>query len=132
MPARCRSRPPTPSSSPSPDEPNKLLAVNKISVTARAYRPPEIEIYNFEIQNIENAAEAANLTTDIMQNTVKGRLRVSIRLPVNGASGRRSSGDAGRGQCLQSDYDGKGVADLVIVTDKKVQPSDDALCFRSS
>ena len=34
----------------SPDEPNKFLAVNRISVSARSYRPPEYEIYRFEIQ----------------------------------------------------------------------------------
>ena len=32
----------------SPDEMNRFLATNKITVSARSYRPPEIEIYNFE------------------------------------------------------------------------------------
>jgi hypothetical protein len=36
----------------SPDEPSKFLNASNITVTARAYRPPEIEIYNFDIPNI--------------------------------------------------------------------------------
>jgi stage II sporulation protein D len=112
----------------SPDEPNKLLAVNKISVTARAYRPPEIEIYNFEIQNIENSAEAANLTTDIIQNT--GEKAVASIDPVTG-KWRVRVGEAQEtleeANVFKAEMIEKGFADLVIVTDKKVQPSDDAL-----
>src|SRR4051812_39005631 len=40
------------------DEPNRYLATNRVTVSARAYRPPEIENYRFEIQNLPNAAEA--------------------------------------------------------------------------
>jgi stage II sporulation protein D len=112
----------------SPDEPNKLLAVNKISVTARAYRPPEIEIYNFEIQNIETSAEAANLTTDIIQNT--GEKAVASIDPVAG-KWRVRVGEAKEtleeANVFKAEMTEKGFADLVIVTDKKVQPSDDAL-----
>jgi len=112
----------------SPDEPNKLLAVNKISVTARAYRPPEIDIYNFEIQNIENSAEAANLTTDIIQNT--GEKAVASIDPVTG-KWRVRVGEAKEtleeANVFKAEMMEKGFADLVIVTDKKVQPSDDAL-----
>ena len=36
----------------SPEEPGKYLATNRVSVSARAYRPPEVETYRFEIQNI--------------------------------------------------------------------------------
>ena len=112
----------------SPDEPNKLLAVNKISVSARAYRPPEIEIYNFEIQNIENSAEAANLTTDIIQNT--GEKAVAGIDPVTG-KWRVRVGEVKEtleeANVFKAEMIEKGFADLVIVTDKKVQPSDDAL-----
>ncbi len=35
----------------SPDEPNKMLATARVTVSARAYRPPEIENYRIEFQN---------------------------------------------------------------------------------
>jgi stage II sporulation protein D len=114
----------------SPDEPNKLLAVNKISVTARAYRPPEIEIYNFEIQNIETSAEAASLTSDIMQNT--GEKAIASLDPVTG-KWRVRIGEAQEtveeANAFKSSMAEKGFADVVIVADKKVQPSDDALAL---
>ena len=45
-------------------EAGKYLAVNRVSVTARAYRPPEVENYRFEIQNIATAAEADSIAKD--------------------------------------------------------------------
>ncbi len=45
----------------SPDEPQMFLETNRVSVSARAYRPPEIEIYHFEIPNVESQTEAAEL-----------------------------------------------------------------------
>ena len=53
----------------SPDEQNRFLATNKITVSARSYRPPEIEIYNFEIQNLESAETATNLAKEIRETT---------------------------------------------------------------
>jgi len=53
----------------SPDEASRFLATNKITVSARSYRPPEIEIYRFEIPNIETQAEAENLAKEIREAT---------------------------------------------------------------
>ena len=53
----------------SPGEPNKLLATNKIYVTPRAYRPPEIEIYTFRDSEYRTAEEADNLAKDIREAT---------------------------------------------------------------
>lgn len=114
----------------SPDEPNKLLAVNKISVTARAYRPPEIEIYNFEIQNIESSSEAATLSSDIMQST--GERAVASLDPVTNTwrvrvgEAKETIEEADAFKAVMAE---KGFADVVIVTEKKVQPSDDALAL---
>src|SRR2546423_13487862 len=36
----------------SPDEPSKLLATTKVMVSAGAYRPPEIENFRIEFQNL--------------------------------------------------------------------------------
>jgi SPOR domain len=52
-----------------PDEANKFLATASVSVTARAYRTPEIEIYNFEIANLESQAEAESIAKDIREAT---------------------------------------------------------------
>src|SRR5437868_14935630 len=41
----------------SPDEPSKLLATAKVTVSARAYKPPEIENYQIEFQNLPSQAE---------------------------------------------------------------------------
>ena len=45
----------------SPDEMNRFLATNKITVSARSYRPPEVEYFNFQIPNLETADDAAQL-----------------------------------------------------------------------
>ena len=51
----------------SPDEPQIFLETNRVSISARAYRPPEIEIYHFEIPNIESQTEAAGLAKDVRE-----------------------------------------------------------------
>jgi hypothetical protein len=53
----------------SPDEPQKFLATNKISVSARSYRPPEFDVYHFEIPNIATLAEADALAKDAREAT---------------------------------------------------------------
>src|SRR5688572_26137225 len=42
----------------SPEEPQRYLATSRVSVSARAYRPPTFDQYIFEIQNIQTATEA--------------------------------------------------------------------------
>src|SRR5688572_9249386 len=41
-----------------PDEPQRFLGTDRITVSARAYRPPTYDQYIFEIQNIASANEA--------------------------------------------------------------------------
>ncbi|MCC7308815.1 MAG: hypothetical protein IT173_14725, partial [Acidobacteria bacterium] len=53
----------------SPEEASRYLATNRISVSARAYRPPEVENYRFEIQNIETSAEAEDVAKDVRETT---------------------------------------------------------------
>ena len=114
----------------SPNEPNKFLATNKISVTARSYRPPEIEIYNFEIPNIENQAEAESLAKDVREaggektfaiiDTKTNTWRVSV------GNTRETIEEANQ---FKAGLAEKGFADVVIVTGKKSQPSNDALAL---
>ncbi|MCA1624413.1 MAG: SpoIID/LytB domain-containing protein [Acidobacteria bacterium] len=53
----------------SPDEPQKFLSTNKISVSARSYRPPVFEIYYFEIPNIATRPEADDVAKDAREAT---------------------------------------------------------------
>ena len=53
----------------SPDEAGKLLATNKVTVSARAYRPPEIENFRIEFQNLSTQSAASELAKDIREAT---------------------------------------------------------------
>jgi stage II sporulation protein D len=53
----------------SPDEPSRLLATTRVVVSARAYRPPEIENYRIEFQNFPTQAGADELAKDIRDST---------------------------------------------------------------
>lgn len=114
----------------SPDEPNKLLATNKISVAARSYRPPEVEIYNFEIPNIETQTEAESLAKDLREASGE---KAFASLDAKTKTWRVSVGDTKEtieeANQFKAGLAEKGFADVVIVTGKKSQPSDDALAL---
>ena len=61
----------------SPEDPGKYLATNRVSVSARAYRPPEVENYRFEIQNIVTVDEANDIAKEVREATGESAL-VSI------------------------------------------------------
>lgn len=112
----------------SPDEMNRFLATNKITVSARSYRPPEIEIYNFEIQNLESADEAANLAKDIRETTGE---KVSYEIDAATNTWKIRIGEA-RNSIEEADefkaaLAEKGVSDVSVVTDKITRPSDEAV-----
>jgi len=114
----------------SPDEPNRFLATNKITVSARSYRPPEIEIYRFEISNIETQTEAENLAKEIREATSE-KAFASLDLKTN--TWRVTIGDAKETVEEAEEYKlelaGKGFADIAIVTEKRLQPSNDAVAL---
>src|SRR6188474_1622618 len=53
----------------SPDEPGRMLSTARVTVSARAYRPPEIENYRIEFQNLPGQTDAVNLANDIRTAT---------------------------------------------------------------
>lgn len=53
----------------SPDEQPRLLAATRVTVSARTYRPPEIENFRIEFQNIPTQADADELAKDIRAAT---------------------------------------------------------------
>jgi stage II sporulation protein D len=114
----------------SPDEPNKLLATNRVAVSARSYRPPEIEIYRFEIPNIESQIDADNLAKDIREATGE---KTSVSFGTQPNTWRVIVGDTKATIEEANDYKldlgDKGFADVVIATEKKAQPSQDAVAL---
>ncbi len=111
-------------------EANKFLAVNKISVAARAYRPPEIEIYNFEIQNIESQTEAEATAKEVREATNE-KAFVSIDTKTNLWRVRvgESKETIEEANNFKNGLAEKGFEDVVIVIEKKLQPSDEAIAL---
>jgi stage II sporulation protein D len=114
----------------SPDEPLRMLASNRVSVAARSYRPPEVEQYRFEIQNLATAEEANTIAKDIREATEETAL-VSIdpatntwRVWVGSVIETIEEADKFK-QALAE----KGFEDVTMVTEKKVQPSEDAIAL---
>ncbi len=110
------------------DEPNRYLATSRVSVSARAYRPPEIENYRFEIQNLPGAAEADALAKEIREETGETGI-VSIdpatntwKVWIGSIKETPEESDAFKTKLAE-----KGFQDVVVVTEKKVVHSDDAV-----
>lgn len=113
----------------SPDEPNKMLATNKIFVAPRAYRPPEIEFYKFEIPNLESQAVADAIAADIRATgekafTLLGTAPNTWRVIIGDT--KETIEDANQ---YKADLAEKGFDDVVVVTEKRVQPSEDAVAL---
>ncbi|HEX8397990.1 MAG TPA: SpoIID/LytB domain-containing protein [Pyrinomonadaceae bacterium] len=114
----------------SPQEPVKYLAVSKITALARAYRPPEVEVFNFEIAGIQTREEAEQIAKDakeavgentlILPDTTANTWRVRI------GDSRPTPEEAADFKATLSE---KGFDAAQIVTEKKLQPSADALAL---
>ncbi|MEQ1603533.1 MAG: SpoIID/LytB domain-containing protein [Pyrinomonadaceae bacterium] len=111
----------------SPDEPSKLLQATRVTVSARAYRPPEIENYRIEFQNLPSQNDANSMAMEIREATGETAL-TSIDTASNtwkiwvGAV-KESSIDADE---LKAKLAEKGFDDAVVVVEKKTVVSDDA------
>ena len=110
------------------DEPNRFLATNRVSVSARSYRPPEIENYRFEIQNLPTSTAADELAKEIREETGETAL-VSVDVATNtwkvwigSIKETQEQSDAFKSMLAE-----KGFEDVVVVTEKKIVPSEDAL-----
>ncbi|MBK7392504.1 MAG: SpoIID/LytB domain-containing protein [Chloracidobacterium sp.] len=114
----------------SPDEPSRLLASTRVTVSARAYRPPEIENYRVEFQNLPTQADAAALAKDIREAT--GETALASLDPATNlwkvwvGSVKETSVDADelKAKLAEKDFD-----DAVIVTEKKTVVSPDAVAL---
>ncbi len=114
----------------SPDESSKLLATNKVTVAARTYKPPEIEKYRIEFQNLPTQIDAANLAKEIREATGETAL-VSIDTATNTwkvwvGTVKETSEDT---DALKAKLADKGFEDAVTVTEKIVIPSAEAVAL---
>src|SRR5215210_16456 len=114
----------------SPEEQPMYLATNRVAITARAYRPPEIEIYNFELQNIETSEEATNIAKEIREATGE-KTSPSLDSATNTwrvriGDARESIEDADEFKAKLAE---KGFEDVAIVTEIITRPSEDAVAL---
>ncbi|MFN0140418.1 MAG: SpoIID/LytB domain-containing protein [Pyrinomonadaceae bacterium] len=114
----------------SPDEPSRMLATNKVTVAARTYRPPEIEKYRIEFQNLPNQVDAADLAKEIREATGETAL-ASIDTVTNTwrvwvGTVKETSEDV---DALKARLAEKGFEDVVTVTEKIVIPSAEAVAL---
>ncbi|MFZ1701908.1 MAG: SpoIID/LytB domain-containing protein [Pyrinomonadaceae bacterium] len=114
----------------SPDEPSKVLEATRVTVSARAYRPPEVEEYRVEFQDLPSQVEANDLAKDIRQATGESAI-ASLDLASNTwkvwvGSVKESSEDAQElvGKLAEKEFD-----DAVVVVEKKTVASDDAVAL---
>ena len=114
----------------SPDEPNKLLATTRVMVSARAYRPPEVENYRIEFQNLPSQVDANALAKDIRDATSESAL-VSLDTATNTwkvwvGTVKESIVDSDE---LKAKLAERGFEDAVVVTEKKAVNSPEAVAL---
>lgn len=114
----------------SPDEPQRFLGTSRVAVSARSYRPPEVEYFNFEIPNIETADDAAELAKEVREATGE---KVTFDLDVSTNTWRIRIGDAKQSLEEADEFKAalaeKGFDSVEIVTTKLTQPSDEAVAL---
>ncbi|MCY7374698.1 MAG: SpoIID/LytB domain-containing protein [Pyrinomonadaceae bacterium] len=113
----------------SPDEPQKFLAINKVTVSARSYRPPVFDVYYFDLTNIATAPEAENLAKEVREAT---REKTLLRLDDKTNTYRVRIGE--RRETMEEANEFKAeLSDqgfpTEIVTERIIQPSTDAVAL---
>lgn len=114
----------------SPQEPVKYLAVSRITALARAYRPPEVEVFNFEIAGVQSREEADQIAKDareaVGENTLVLPDSTANTWRIRIGDSRPTPEEAADFKATLSE---KGFDAAQIVTEKKLQPSADALAL---
>nr|MBA3601350.1 SpoIID/LytB domain-containing protein [Acidobacteriota bacterium] len=113
----------------SPDEPQRFLATTKVSVSARVYRPPEFDIYHFEIANLISSQEADAVAKDVREAINEKTL---VKLDAKTNTWRVRVGEAK--ETIEEANEFKiGLSEkgfvAEIITEKIVQPSTDAVAL---
>lgn len=112
----------------SPQEQPRTLATAKVTVSPRAYRPPVIEKYRFEIPNIttreeadqiaKDAKEAVSETTSVMLDSKTNTFRVKIDETFDSIE---------EANAFKESLAEKGFEDAEMITDKITLPSTEAV-----
>jgi len=114
----------------SPDEPSKFLATTRVTVSARAYRPPEVENYRIEFQNLPTQNDANELARDI-RDAIGESAIVSLdptsntwKVWVGSVKATSEEADELKAKLAEKDFD-----DAVTVIEKKTVVSEDAVAL---
>ncbi len=114
----------------SPDEPSKLLAATRVTVSARAYRAPEIENYRIEFQNLPTQNDANDLAKDI-RDAIGESAIVSLdsvsntwKVWVGTVKATTEEADELKAKLAEKDFD-----DALTVIEKKTVVSEDAVAL---
>ncbi|MGI8787751.1 MAG: SpoIID/LytB domain-containing protein [Pyrinomonadaceae bacterium] len=109
-------------------EPNKFLEANKITVAARSYRPPEYEIYHFEIPNLATQTEADALAKEVREATNE---KTSVSLDAAKDTWSVTIGEKistiEEANEFKTDLSDKGYEEAQMITEKVVSLSADAV-----
>ncbi len=112
----------------SPDEQTKFLPVSKLTVSARAYRPPVFERFYFEIPNISTKEEADQIAKDIKESLNE---TATVKIDSKTNSYRVRLGEVKESLEESTSYKEflaeKGFEDTEIITEKYEVPSNEAL-----
>jgi stage II sporulation protein D len=114
----------------SPDEPQRMLATNRVTVSARSYRPPEIDVFRFEIRSIATAVEASEIAIQIREETGEPA-SVSIDTltstwTIEIGTPKESIEEAAAFKAM---LDEKGIQDAVMTAERRLRPSRDAVAL---
>lgn len=108
----------------------KLLSTAKVTVSPRAYRPPMIENYRFEIRDIATRDEAEQLASEISEITGE---KTSVSSALTGETFAVRIGDfketIEEANAFKEFLGEKGFEEAEIITEKFAQPSAEALAL---
>ncbi len=114
----------------SPDEPGRMLATARVTVSARPYTPPEVDNYRIEFQNLATQADAAKLAKDIREATGETAFasediaKKSWKVWVGMVKDTAAEADV-----LKTTLAGKGFPNAITLTEKKAVMSPDAIAL---
>jgi hypothetical protein len=115
----------------SPEEQPKFLGVSRVTVSARAYRPPVFERYYFEISGIATREEADQIANDVKE-TINEKALVNLDAKT-GNTYRIRLGEAKdsleEANIYKEFLAEKGFEDVELITEKYEQPSDEAIAL---
>lgn len=114
----------------SPDEPVKILETARVTVSARMYRPPEVEFFRIEFQNLPSQSTAGDLAKDVRSATGETAITSADTATNTWKVWVGAVKDTAiEAEELKAKLEEKGFEDGVVVSEKKVQPSAEAVAL---